>query len=603
MRKYLQPAVAVCMCSGLDLVAAVFYVNVNNPSPAPFYTNWSTASVTIQAAVDVARPGDLVLVTNGVYSIGARPVIGTLSNRVVVNKAVRVQSVNGPEHTIIQGHQAPGTTNGDAAVRCVYLSTGASLLGFTLTNGATRQMGDPRREQSGGGLYCDSTNAVVSNCVLVGNSAFSWGGGAYQATLTDCTLRDNLTANDGGGAASSLLTRCVLTGNSAGGRGGGALDGALERCIIAGNSADEGGGAAGRAYPYTRGFPMLNNCLLVSNSASIRGGGAFAAGLTNCTLVGNSAISVGGASACVLRNSIIYYNQPNNVGDPYFTSSIAYCCTTPEAPSISIGNITNAPLFVNPAGGDFHLQPNSPCINAGNNAYVTNSTDLDGNPRILSGTVDIGAYEFQPASIACPPATTAECGSVVEVSATVSYPDGDALTIWWLVNGEVVQTNDLPATSPPGSTNVVLAADFPLGTNSVTVLVRDTGTNAVFCSTTVTVADTTPPVILSASANPSVLWPPNHQMVPVTVSARVSDNCGPASWKIIDVRSNESITRAGQGNTTADWIITGDHTVSLRAERSGTGVGRAYFLVLQARDESGNASDEKIATVYVQKNP
>ncbi len=48
------------------------------------------------------------------------------------------------------------------------------------------------------------------------------------------------------------------------------------------------------------------------------------------------------------------------------------------------------------ANGDLRLQSNSPCINAGNNAYVSNTIDLDGNPRIVSGTVDIGAYEYQP---------------------------------------------------------------------------------------------------------------------------------------------------------------------------------------------------------------
>jgi len=66
-------------------------------------------------------------------------------------------------------------------------------------------------------------------------------------------------------------------------------------------------------------------------------------------------------------------------------------------PTNGVGNTTNAPLVGDTnTWSDLRLQPNSPCINAGNNNYVTWSTDLDGMPRIIGGTVDTGAYEFVP---------------------------------------------------------------------------------------------------------------------------------------------------------------------------------------------------------------
>jgi hypothetical protein len=52
-------------------------------------------------------------------------------------------------------------------------------------------------------------------------------------------------------------------------------------------------------------------------------------------------------------------------------------------------------LFVDCADGNLRLQTNSPCISAGKNAYASTGPDLDGNPRIVSGTVEIGAYEYQ----------------------------------------------------------------------------------------------------------------------------------------------------------------------------------------------------------------
>ena len=563
--------------------AAVLYVDVNSANPSPPYADWSTAATNIQDAIDAATDGDEVLVTNGVYQTGGRVVYGSLTNRAAIDKAIIVLSVNGPAATVIQGYQDANTINGDDAVRCVYLTNGAIMAGFTLTNGATlidQYESQDFRLYAGGGLFCESSNAVVINCVITGCSASDVGGGAEGGTLNDCLLNGN-AATASGGADQCLLSNCVLTGNSGGYSGGGAgistlinctlstnsatygggvysctligctlyanfsSDGGgasgdqynpciLNDCTLAGNSAsDSGGGAygctlsnctltanvatlAGGAasggtldnciltcntvsnppqYWTTSGGgafgSALNNCLLVTNSASggggaeqcvlnnsvltgnqaLWGGGADGSQLTNCTVTGNSAQSGagsynstldyctvagnlgqygGGAEFCVLTgcilatnvtydnevyglgggadsstlnncllygnvsstspgasasvlnnctvvsnvttqvggavdsstlyNSIVYYNITPD-GTNCSNSTLTNCCTTPDPGGG--GNITNEPLFVNLIGENFHLQSNSPCINAGNNAYVTGTNDLDGNPRIV----------------------------------------------------------------------------------------------------------------------------------------------------------------------------------------------------------------------------
>jgi hypothetical protein len=577
--------VAACLALlAFNTSATVLYVDASCANPTPPYAGWSTAATNIQDAVDAATDGDFVLVTNGVYQTGGRVVYGSLTNRVVINKLITMQSVNGPAVTVIQGCQDPNSINGDVAVRCAYLTNGASFSGFTLTNGATlndqfESLDD--RLYSGGGIYCESLTAIISNCiitscsasdtgggavggtlnncvltnsssfigggagdntlnncVLASNSAFygggiynslannclfagnsgNTGGGAYYSTLTNCLLTANsapysggadtctlnnctLTGNsasyagavgsstvnncalagnsasfNGGGAYSCFLTNCVLSGNSGyygGGaelstlqscvlssntaalNGGGADSSTLNQCTLFGNSGSFGGGASGSTlnsctlsnnfavlFDYEGGegggadYCNLANCLLTGNSADYIGGGADSSAFVNCTLADNSAGgSGGGASQSLLNNCIVYFNTaPDgpNFAPPteyYPGCTLNYCCTTPM-PDNGADNFTNAPLVVDPTGGDFHLQSNSPCINAGNNSFVPATNDLDGNPRIQGGTVDVGAYEYQTPTSIISYAWLQHYGLPTDGSADFIDSDGDGMNNW-----------------------------------------------------------------------------------------------------------------------------------------------------------------------------
>jgi hypothetical protein len=133
-------------------------------------------------------------------------------------------------------------------------------------------------------------------------------------------------------------------------------------------------------------------------------------------------------------------------------------------------------------------------------------------------------------------------------------------------------------------------AIFPLGRTTVTFTAVDASGNVAKGRTTVTVTDSTPPVIRKLVATPSSLWPPNHKMVPVEVTPTVVDVCDASPrCRIASVGSSDPVTGKGD-HTTPDWQVTGDLRLDLRSERTGGGRGRLYTITVQCTDASGNAA-------------
>lgn len=93
-----------------------------------------------------------------------------------------------------------------------------------------------------------------------------------------------------------------------------------------------------------------------------------------------------------------------------------------------------------------------------------------------------------------------------------------------------------------------------------------------------------------------VLWPPNHNLVNVSVTATASDDSGiDPIVSLLSVTSNEPDNGLGYGDTANDT------TLGLPAERSGLGTGRVYTVTYQAVDACGN-STQASAVVTVPKS-
>ena len=246
----------------------------------------------------------------------------------------------------------------------------------------------------GGGIYCFVAAAVIRGNWISGNEAKKCGGGIYCKSCSPVIESNTITRNRstdeyGGGIQVSVNSRPMISGNN-----------------IYSNSAFLGGGGINCYYSSE---PTISNNNIVHNSSDNVGGGINCSHLSNptivnCTVVGNSAASRGGGIAILdhttgtVVNLIVWGNNSPSGPEIFKDSSSGLSVTFSAVKGgwNGVGNIDTTPLFVDAAHGDYHLTYASPCLNAGYNLPGGDSFDIEGDPRIAIGTVDMGADEFYP---------------------------------------------------------------------------------------------------------------------------------------------------------------------------------------------------------------
>jgi hypothetical protein len=211
----------------------------------------------------------------------------------------------------------------------------------------------------------------------------------------------------------------------------------------------------------------IQNNTITGNSAALDGGGLFKCDGTirNNTITGNSAPYGGGLDDCkgVIRNCIIWGNSALSGPQLWNSSTPTYSCIQGWTEG-GIGNIASDPLFVNAPAGDYHLRPDSPCIDSGlNEDWMCDPVDLDGNPRIWRGKtllmVDMGAYEFGSWPFKVVGVAGATTG---EAQLTWISRPGDNYVVWscadllapeWLDEATVPSGGETTAWSDPEATS------------------------------------------------------------------------------------------------------------------------------------------------------
>ena len=483
---------------------------------------------TIQAAIDAAWPGDVVIVADGVYTGEGNKWITFAS------KAITVRSANGPDNCIIdcEGDGRGFTFGGGATPDFV-------LEGFTITGGYV--------SDRGGAIRCNNgANPTIVNCTIIGNEA-QYGGGVYSdsssPTLTDCRIVGNYASDAVGGGiyshdGSPTLIRCTISRNELAPYGHGWRAGAgiccsggssvITECTIADHAASLGAGlwcsggspvvtkccfrnnvatVGGAIYCYNGVSLTLSNCLIRDNVAEEESGGihfwAASATIVHCTFAHNGAVE-GRAIGCdtwpdypptvvTIANSVLWNGgrEIRVAGD----SVVGVIRSDVYGGWPGEGNIDADPMFA--LSGDYHLDSASPCIDGGTadppGGLLTD--DLDGATRPLDGDddqvalPDMGAYELDSGAptiaLSAPTlsfSADAGCANPPTQTLAISRCGGGVLD--WSLTDDAAWLTATPAVGQsqgevdtasvsadivglePGTYTAVLTASAPQATNS-----------------------------------------------------------------------------------------------------------------------------------------
>jgi len=243
-----------------------------------------------------------------------------------------------------------------------------------------------------------------------------------------------------------------------------------------------------------------------------------------------------------------------------------------------------------------------PYLSVGNHTLTLEVREAKEGGLAASDEMILTVQNSPPQAQPAPSHQVVEIGiDLIVVVADVADSDGDTVTYQWLKGSEVLASGSVQTVQGGASVQipdlVIQAGDerFPVGLHQIELTVSDGINNPVSAIVSVEVKDTKAPSLIPMPSV-TILWPPNHELQPVTIAANAFDNGGGAIHLDVSVQSSQPPDSGGDGHTIPDYYIDSvdDQTwiiqLRLRSERAGTGDGRTYKITITATDVSGNNS-------------
>ena len=274
--------------------------------------------ITIQDAINASADGDTIAIAAGTYFEH------NINNG---GKAITIRSASGLLDVTIDAQQKGGVI--------VLLGSGVTLNNLLITGAG----GGGLRDVGGFGIHCNqSSQHVISNCTVTGNTSVMGGGGiivngSNNITIVNCTITNNIVFRGGGivcNSSNPIIQDCTIKGNTGKTYGGGIdcykSSPRITRCEISDNTVGTGSGfgKGGGMYCHERSSPTITDCNIFGNTSDRSGGGIYCADGSHpiirvCTIRNNTAKSYGGGVAPDITSSpsvtktVICGNRPKQI--------------------------------------------------------------------------------------------------------------------------------------------------------------------------------------------------------------------------------------------------------------------------------------------------